>query len=41
VNLAKGKHSNEEFLELLDMYYFSRRERDAGLDGVEFEIGER
>lgn len=38
VNLAKQKHSNAEFLSLLDTYYTKRRERDAGLDGVEFRI---
>ena len=38
VNLAKGRHSNGEFTGLLDMYYFKRRERDAGLDKVEFDV---
>lgn len=38
VNLAKQKHSNAEFVFLLDTYYTKRRERDAGLDKVEFKI---
>lgn len=41
VNLAKQKHSNAEFLELLDTYYSFRRERDAGLNNVELLIRER
>jgi hypothetical protein len=31
-------YTNTEFLELLGTYYSVRRERDAGLDGVDFNI---